>query len=318
MPDSVRATGYLPAWLYLAGVAVVTMLGIGLAMALRPAFANSVLEFLHLQAAPLAAKDSFYAVRVAPLFETHCVSCHGERRQKAALRLDNYAAALRGGRHGAVIRPGDVKNSELMERITLPSADDRAMPPEGKTPLSPDDIKVIRLWIAAGASPSLKVAAIKGAPRLVRDVTIPDFDPAQAARQRMSLAAEVERLSRRYPGLLNYQSRNSADLELDASSRGAAFGDADLQAFAPLTSRLVRVDLSGTAITDASAPVLAGMPALKGLRLANTKTGDKMLAALVSLKALKSVTVDGTHAQQSSLAPLRSRGVAIYGDGDAK
>ena len=318
MPDSVRATGYLPARLYLAGVAVVTVLGIGTAMALRPAFANSVLEFLHLQAEPQAARDSFYAARVAPLFETHCVSCHGERRQKAALRLDNYAAALRGGRHGAVIRPGNVKNSELMERITLPSADDRAMPPEGKTPLSPDDIKVIRLWITAGASPSIKSTAIKGAPRLVRDVTIPDFDPSRALRQRANLSAEVDRISKRYPGLLNYESRNSADLELDASSRGAAFGDADLKAFASLYSRLVRVNLSGTAITDAAAPALAAMPVLRALRLANTKAGDETIAALVPLKSLKSLTVSGTGVSQSALVPLRGRGIVIYGDGDAK
>jgi hypothetical protein len=318
MSHSPRATGYLPAWLYLALVALVTVLGIGAAMALRPAFANSVLEFLRLQAQPQATRDSFYALRVAPLFEAHCVSCHGERRQKAALRLDSYAFALRGGRHGAVIRPGDVKHSELIERITLPAADDRAMPPEGKTPLSPDDIKVIRLWIAAGASPLIKAAAIKGAPRLVREVAIPNFDPAQAARQRASMAAEVDRLSRRYPGLLSYQSRNSADLELDASARGGAFGDADLKAFAPVSARLVRADLSGTGISDDSGPILAAMPALRALRLANTKTGDRLLKALASLKTLNSVTVTATDVTQAGLAPLRARGVAIYGDGDAK
>ena len=318
MSSGPRATGYLPAWQYVACVVVVTGMGIAAAMALRPAFSNSVQEFLGLKDAPTVAANSFYALRVGPVFEAHCTSCHGERRQKASLRLDGFAFAIRGGRHGAVIRPGDIKNSELMERITLPSADDRAMPPEGKTPLSPDDIKVIRLWIAAGASPTIKATDIKGAPRLVPEVTIPTFDPAQAARQRAALAAEVEQLSGRYPGLISYQSRNSADLELDASPRGAAFGDADLKAFAPLRARLVRVDLSGTAITEDSAPLLAVMPALKVLRLANTKTGDGMAAALASSKSLKSLTVTGTSATQAALTPLRSHGVIIYGDGDAK
>lgn len=318
MPDSSRAIGFMPAWLYFAAVVLVTGLGIAVAMALRPAFANSVMEFLHLQPEPQAARDSFYAMRVAPLFEAHCTSCHGERRQKAALRLDSYAFAIRGGRHGPVIQPGNVKNSELMERITLPPADDRAMPPEGKTPLSPDDITVFRLWIAAGASPSIKASAIKGAPRLVRDVAIPVSNPADAARQRAPLAKEVERLSARYPGLLSYESRSSANLELDASSRGTNFGDADLAAFAPLKSRLVRLDLSGTAITDGSAPLLAGLPALRTLRLTHTKTGDSTVAALIALKSLKSLTVTGTGTTQSALAPLRARGVVIYGDGDAK
>jgi hypothetical protein len=318
MSSSPRATGYLPAWLYLGCVVVVTGLGIAAAMALRPAFANSMLEFLALQATPLAAPNSFYVVRVAPLFESHCVSCHGERRQKAALRLDSYAFALRGGRHGAVIRPAGVKDSELMKRITLPSSDDRAMPPEGKTPLSPDDVTVIRLWIAAGASPSAPVTAIKGAPRLVRDVAIPTLDPGKAARQRAALAAEVERLAARYPGILTYESRNSANLELDASLRGGSFGDADLKAFGPLYSRLVRVDLSGTAVTDASAKLLSTMSMLKTLRLANTRTGDSLIAALAPLKSLKALTVTGTAVTRSALAPLRGRGVIVHGDGDAK
>jgi hypothetical protein len=313
-----RAIGFMPAWLYLACVVAVTGLGMGAAMALRPAFSNSVLEFLHLQATPLAAPNSFYTVRVAPVFEAHCVSCHGERRQKSALRLDSYAHALRGGRHGIVIRPGNIKNSALMERITLPPSDDRAMPPEGKTPLSPDDVTVIRLWIAAGASPVTAASAIKGAPRLVRDVTIPAPEPGKAARQRAALASEVERLSARYPGVLTYESRNSADLELDASLRGAAFGDSDLKAFAPLNTRLVRIDLSGTAVSDASAPLLSTMPNLKSLRLANTKIGDGMITTLALLKSLKSLTVTGTAVTQAALVPLRGRGVSIHGDGDAR
>ena len=121
---------------------------------------------------PQATPNSFYAARVAPLFAQHCISCHGETRQKAELRLDSYAFVRRGGRHGVVIRPGDPKSSELMTRITLPVGDDKAMPPEGKTPLSPDDVTVIRLWIRAGASPTTR--AIKGAPQLVADIKIPN------------------------------------------------------------------------------------------------------------------------------------------------
>ena len=95
MASHPRAIGFMPAWLYLACVVAVTGLGIGAAMALRPGFANKVSEVLGLQAKPQAASNSFYTLRVAPVFETHCVSCHGERRQKAALRLDSRGAVVR-------------------------------------------------------------------------------------------------------------------------------------------------------------------------------------------------------------------------------
>ena len=112
-------------------------------------------------------------------------------------------------------------------------------------------------------------------------------------------------------------SRNSAGLELNAALRGTAFTDADLKAFLPLRSRILRIDLSGTSVTDASAGILAQMTALKTLRLANTKTGDAMLSALSELKSLKSLTVSGTRATKSALAPLVKNGVEIHGDSNA-
>ena len=286
-------------------------------MALRPAFAHRLLEFTRLEAMPQAAPGSFYALRVAPLLAQHCAACHGENRQKAELRLDSYAFAMRGGRHGAVILSGDPKASELMRRIALPTGDERAMPPEGKVPLSPDEVTVIRLWIAAGASPATPPSAIKGAPRLVADVKFPELDPSATRRLRAPLAGEVQRLSAKYPGVIVYVSRNSADLELDAALRGAAFTDDDLKAFLPLSTRILLVDLSGTSVTDASAATLARMTALRTLRLSGTKTGDKTVAALTPLKSLKSLTVAGTGATKAALAPLSKRGVEIHGDGNA-
>jgi mono/diheme cytochrome c family protein len=291
MSSEPRASKTLSAPLYLLCVALVSAVGIGAAMMLRPAFGHRMLEFAGLETRPQAAPGSFYTARVAPLFDQHCVSCHGENRQKADLRLDSYAFALRGGRHGAVIVPGNLKASEMMTRITLPAGDDKAMPPEGKTPLTPDDITVIRLWIATGALPT--VAAIKGAPKLVAEVKIPQPDPAAARRQRAPLAAAVQQLMQRYPGLLVYQSRNSADLELNAALRGTGFTDADLKAFLSVRARIIRMDLSGTGVTDACAQTLAQMTALRFLRLA------------------------GTHISRAALAPLAKRGVVLHGDDNA-
>jgi hypothetical protein len=317
MSSRPRAFRHLSVPAYFASVALVTGLGVAGTMAIRPAFAHRVLELAGLEAMPRAAPGSFYSLRVAHPLAEHCVSCHGENRQKAELRLDSYAFVMRGSRHGAVIVPGNPKSSELMTRIALPPGDDRAMPPEGKTPLSPDEVTVIRLWIAAGASPTMKPSSIRGAPRLVAEVKFPELDPSAARRLRAPLAGEVERLSASYPGLVVYESRNSADLELNAALRGSAFTDSDLKAFLPLRTRILRIDLSGTSVTDASAGTLAQMTALKTLRLANTRTGDAILSALSELKPLKSLTVTGTLATKSALAPLVKNGVEIHGDSNA-
>ena len=270
--------GRMSAPAYLACVALLTVLGLGVAMWAHPAFLHSTLQSIGLEAVPRAAPGSFYAVRVAPLFESRCAGCHGETREKGQLRLDSFAAVMRGGADGAVIVPGDTKASELFRRISLPPTDDKAMPPSGKTPLTADEVTVIKLWIAAGASG--EVREIKGAPKPVMEVTIPQSDPATVQRRRAPLAAAVKDLQALFPGLIAYEARDSADLEVDASLKGARFSDANLAALSPLAAHIVRADLSGTAIADASAPMLATMTSMRLLRLANTKITDKTMEAL--------------------------------------
>lgn len=306
--------GRMSASLYFGCVVLLTLAGTGLAMLARPAFGHDMLQWIGLESVPQAQASSFYARRVAPLFETHCAACHGDKRQKSDLRLDSFAAVLRGGKHGAVIIPRDVKNSELLTRILLPSSDDRAMPPNGKTPLTEDEKTVIKLWIAHGASGRLR--DIAGAPKPVAEVVLPELNLPQVEKQRAPLAAEVRRLQDRFPGVIAYEAQDTADLEINASLKGQSFGDADLQALAPLAVHIVTANLSGTAVSDVSAPVLAALTKLKNLRLSGTKVSDVTVRALEGSKALRSVTVVDTKVSAEALAPLKARGVAVYGGGD--
>jgi hypothetical protein len=173
---------------------------------------------------------------------------------------------------------------------------------------------VIRLWIAHGASGSLR--DIPGAPKPVAEVVLPELNLAQVEKLRAPLAAQVRRLQDRFPGVIAYEARDSADLEINASLKRQSFGDADLQALAPLAARIVGANLSGTRVSDASAPVLAAMIRLKDLRLSGTKVSDIAVHALEGAKALRSVTVVDTRVTAGALAPMRARGVTVYGGGD--
>jgi uncharacterized membrane protein len=133
---------------------------------------------------------TFYGARIQPLFEGHCVTCHGQSKHKAGLRLDSYAAAMRGGKHGPVIKPGDLKGSELFHRITLPPSDDDFMPADNKRPLSVNDVKLIEAWISSGASRTLTADAIAAVPAnsapqtTVAELKFPDMDPKAVTRGR--------------------------------------------------------------------------------------------------------------------------------------
>ena len=246
---------------------------------------------------PPPSVDTFYGARIHPIFEQHCFSCHGPSKHKSNLRLDSYASLMRGGKHGMVIKTGNVQSSELFRRITLPATDDDYMPKDNKRPLTSDEVKLIELWIAVGASATLPLDAIKGAPApatVVAEVTFENIDFAAVAKQRASLAATVAQLQKRFPNLLDYESRASADLTFNASLLGEKFEDADLASLAPVADHIVIADFSRTAITDRSAPALATMKRLRTLRLSNTKITDDTLHALTGLDQLESLNIFGT------------------------
>ena len=64
---------------------------------------------------------------------------------------------------GPSSKPGNPPGSDLFRRITLPASHDDFMP-KGKKALSSNEVKLIELWIGAGASDTLAKDAIKDAP----------------------------------------------------------------------------------------------------------------------------------------------------------
>ncbi len=252
----------------------------------------------------------FYGAHVEPIFIKHCYDCHGPDEQKGRLRLDTYESLMRGGKHGPAIKAGNAKGSELLRRVSLSSSDDDAMPPQGKRPLTANEIKVLELWVAAGASSTLAADGIKGAPTqeapVVAEVTFPEIDPAAVTQLRAPLAAQVAQLEQRYPNLLDYESRGSANLVVDASALGARIGDDDLAALKPVSDQIVIADLSGTAITDRSGPLLAGMKRARVLRLTNTRITDATVLALAGLDQLASLDLYGTVVTPACLKVMQS------------
>lgn len=81
---------------------------------------------------------------IAPLFAQRCLGCHNHSDKKGGLDLSAMKSAAAGGDSGAAFAAGKPDDSLIWERI---AADE--MPP--KKPLSADEKRVIREWIADGA-----------------------------------------------------------------------------------------------------------------------------------------------------------------------
>jgi uncharacterized membrane protein len=255
-----------------------------------------------------ADPNTFYGARIQPIFSAHCISCHGADKHKGNLRLDGFQVLMRGGKDGPVIQAGNIQGSDLFRRITLPASHDDFMP-KGKPPLAPDQMTTIELWIGAGASETLAKDAITGAPNIsvpavAHEVKFEEIDPAAVVNLRSSIASTVSRLQAQFPNVLDYDSRSSADLRLNASTLGRKFGDRDLEAFAPVAGYIILADFSRTAITDHSAAAISAMKRLRVLRLLDTRVTDATLLHLQGMAQLESLDVYGTQVTPAVLPTI--------------
>ncbi|PYR58717.1 MAG: hypothetical protein DMF85_09840 [Acidobacteria bacterium] len=98
---------------------------------------------------PPAGASIDFARDIQPIFQKNCYECHDARKNRAQLRLDVRAAAMKGGEDGPVIIPGNSEHSLLVRRLLGLDGDDR-MPKNGD-PLPAGQIALIRAWIDAGA-----------------------------------------------------------------------------------------------------------------------------------------------------------------------
>jgi uncharacterized membrane protein len=253
----------------------------------------------------VADPNTFYGARIQPIFSARCVNCHGADKRKGNLRLDSYRALMRGGKDGPVIQTGNTQGSDLFRRITLPASHDDFMP-KGKQPLTADELKTIELWIGTGASGMLAANAINApsGSAAPAEVKFEKIDPAEVARLRSTIGPSVSQLEKQFPGILDYDSRGSAELRLNASILGSKFGDADLEAFALVAEHIIVADFSRTSITDHSAAAIASMKQLRVLRLMDTRLTDATLLQLQTLNQLESLNVYGTPVTASVLPTI--------------
>ena len=91
-----------------------------------------------------------FARDVQPIFQQHCVECHGPSQQMRGLRLDRRRDAMpnRVGANGSRIVPGNSSASPVYRRLTGEGGVAQ-MPPQ--SPLPAEQISVIKTWIDQGA-----------------------------------------------------------------------------------------------------------------------------------------------------------------------
>jgi cytochrome c553 len=114
-------------------------------------------------AAPSAADVEFFEKQVRPILAARCHECHGEKQQKASLRLDSRTGVLTGGDSGPAALPGKPSESLLVDAIRY--GDTYQMPPKSQLPAA--EIATLVTWVERGlpwgpdAPPGQPAAAVE-------------------------------------------------------------------------------------------------------------------------------------------------------------
>lgn len=251
----------------------------------------------------LSVSTVLFARDVLPIFETHCIECHGAGKAKSGLRLDSLEHARRADEF--VIAPGDPDGSDLIARIILPEDEDGAMPPEGPR-LSDSEVATVRVWIASLDTTSPGAAQGDGA-------TADGPDPDEALLEtdspdggRGDSPAELRAIesARELGAHVGIVAVNSSSIEINASLAGEAFTDEAFARILALAPRIVGLDLSGTSITDASLIPLATFTSLERLNLSGTAITDAGAPSIGAIGSLRVLNIGRTGLGDSALEIL--------------
>lgn len=258
----------------------------------------------------MAEEQAVFTSVVQPILSQNCVSCHGADKSKAGLRLDSFAAILKGGESGPSIVPGKVAESAIVKRVQLPLTSDDHMPPDGKPQPSQADLAILQWWIEVGAPTNKTVAQLKPPPTISRilEARIRTTLPAPkrlAAKSMDEIVPQIQKLTEKVDVAIGPISPKEAWLQCTASLMGTNFGDVDLGALAPLAANLRWLDLGGTAVTDAGLSYLKQMPNLTRLHLERTQISDAGISNLAGLTDLEYLNVYGTAVTDGALETLQ-------------
>jgi hypothetical protein len=98
-------------------------------------------------------KNVSYSKAVQPILSKNCSECHAPGKpglDASGLDTTSYASLMKGGKFGALVKPGDAFTSALNMLV-----EGRAHPsirmPHGKEKLPAADIETLKSWVNQGA-----------------------------------------------------------------------------------------------------------------------------------------------------------------------
>jgi len=270
---------------------------------MRPSIISLLFSIVLYSQSLKAENESFskniYDSLIQPVFVAKCQECHGANKSKGKLKLHTKEDFIKGGSGAGkeIVIKGNVEDSELIYRITLPKEDDEAMPPmEDKdhyNPVTKQELDVMKAWISLGASFDLLVSDLD---KESKNSALHVFQnmPKKMISKTLALQTKLPDVPKAKPeflekireqGILAIPiAQNTNSIYINASYAGENF-----ISMLPKFKLLSRLHLENTDITDTATLHISKLSNLKYLNLYGTNISDASIPHLKKLGNLKKV-----------------------------
>lgn len=245
---------------------------------------------------------------IQPILKKKCESCHNDQKTKGQLNMSSVEKLLKGGKHGALWKAGDVSHSPLIERIELPLEAKEHMPPKGKAQLTSDEIMLLRLWVQSGASLDKKIQdypASLGFSKWMNATNLSNSDISiQEKQYDFSEASESDLESVNTPFCsVRAISGQSPALEVEFFV-AKKFETKTLENLAKVATQIVALNIAKMPIKDVDLKLIGQMKNLEKLNLNFTEITGNGLSNLEACQRLSSLSLVGTKIQYEDLVQL--------------
>jgi hypothetical protein len=247
----------------------------------------------------LDSTASIYEKAVQPILLDKCVGCHGPKKVKGNLLLDTKDHIVKGGKHGSVFDLAGT--SSIIERIHLPIAEEKHMPPDGKPQLTPSEIKIINDWISAGGDFNKKMLELEKTDSLylLANAYQP---PVEKNKNSTSVGPDISEYSTNYCNV-HYVYPGSTLIEVNFF-QGSFYNREQLKKLEKIKDQVVSLNMQSMPLKQEDIAIITGFKQLEKLNLNYTGLTIEALKPIKSLTKLKVLSIAGIEANTNAIINL--------------
>ncbi len=248
--------------------------------------------------------DSIYVFEdlIYPVFQEKCIACHNEKQEYGGLNMSKYENIIKGGNSGLGIQKGNPYKSLIYKRVSMSQSESNFMPPAG-TPLSFDQVAVLKWWIDNGAklkTPLTKLRNDENIRSLVEENYKLDLREKSYIETLNLAPIDENKLEVFREEKYHWRFLDGKKSLLDVKFIGKNITRNDIELLTKLKDHVIWLNLSNCQLKDELLSFLSQFPNLTRLRIQNNNLTDKCIIYTMDIKNLRELNIYGTQVTDAS------------------